>query len=87
MIWFICTDFFNPVFQLDGRLQLLSEKVIFKNSKTGKVDTVLKKDLQSAIWRRVAREFELKLNLNNGQSFKFDGFKENVIYIDFLSVL
>uniref|UniRef100_H2ZR11 FACT complex subunit SSRP1 n=1 Tax=Ciona savignyi TaxID=51511 RepID=H2ZR11_CIOSA len=59
----------------DGRLQLLKEK-IFKNNKTGKIDSILQNDLHSVLWRRVARDFELKFQVRSGHVFRFDGFKE-----------
>ncbi|XP_078482951.1 FACT complex subunit SSRP1 [Ciona intestinalis] len=60
----------------DGRLQLLKEKIVFKNNKTGKIDSIQQNDLHSALWRRVARDFEIKFQMNSGQVFRFDGFKE-----------
>jgi len=52
--------------------------MVFKNNKTGKLDTIPRNELLSAAWRRVARDHELKLGLRSGQTFKFDGFKEQV---------
>ena len=60
-------------------MQILSEKVVFKNNKTGKIDTLVNSDITGAIWRRVARDYELKLTLKSGHVYKFDGFKEKVI--------
>ncbi|XP_076817468.1 FACT complex subunit SSRP1-like [Clavelina lepadiformis] len=73
---------FKDIFQesrgamLDGRLQILSEKFVFKNNKTGKIDTIANSDVSGIVWRRVARDNELKLTLKNGHIFKFDGFKD-----------
>jgi len=61
----------------EGRLQLLNEKVVFKNNKTGKVDTIAHDDVLEAYWRDVAKSFELKLFTKNETIYRFDGFHEH----------
>ena len=65
-------------FQHPGRLKLMTSSVIFKNIKTGRVDTFLSTDLEKATWLMRARGYCLKLTLNNGTIHRFDGIKENV---------
>lgn len=73
---------FNEIYQEvkgsmnDGRLRLSRQGVIFKNSKTGKVDNIPASELAEGIWRRVALGHGLKLLTKNGHIYKYDGFRE-----------
>ncbi|KAF7236023.1 FACT complex subunit SSRP1 [Varanus komodoensis] len=73
---------FNEIYQEvkgsmnDGRLRLSRQGVIFKNSKTGKVDNIQASELSEGIWRRVALGHGLKLLTKNGHVYKYDGFRE-----------
>nr|XP_028594589.1 FACT complex subunit SSRP1 isoform X2 [Podarcis muralis] len=73
---------FNEIYQEvkgsmnDGRLRLNRQGVIFKNSKTGKVDNIQASELAEGIWRRVALGHGLKLLTKNGHVYKYDGFRE-----------
>lgn len=75
---------FNDIFQEvkgsmnDGRLRLSRQGIIFKNSKTGKVDNIQAGELTEGIWRRVALGHGLKLLTKNGHVYKYDGFRESV---------
>lgn len=71
---------FGPIFfqQNDGRLRLSRQGIIFKNSKTGKVDNIQAGELTEGIWRRVALGHGLKLLTKNGHVYKYDGFRESV---------
>ncbi|XP_071790372.1 FACT complex subunit SSRP1-like isoform X1 [Asterias amurensis] len=60
-----------------GRLKLSKQGVFFKSIKTGKVEQVHVEDLAETNWLRVARGHELKLRLQNGSIFKYDGFQES----------
>ena len=64
--------------QNGGRLKLSKQGVFFKSIKTGKVEQVHVEDLAETNWLRVARGHELKLRLQNGSIFKYDGFQESV---------
>lgn len=64
--------------QNDGRLRLSRQGIIFKNSKTGKVDNIQAGELTEGIWRRVALGHGLKLLTKNGHVYKYDGFRESV---------
>lgn len=69
----------DPFFrQNDGRLRLSRQGIIFKNSKTGKVDNIQAGELTEGIWRRVALGHGLKLLTKNGHVYKYDGFRESV---------
>lgn len=69
----------GPFFQQnDGRLRLSRQGIIFKNSKTGKVDNIQAGELTEGIWRRVALGHGLKLLTKNGHVYKYDGFRESV---------
>ncbi|XP_029430661.1 FACT complex subunit SSRP1 isoform X2 [Rhinatrema bivittatum] len=74
---------FNDIYQEvkgsmnDGRLRLNHQGVIFKNSKTGKVDNIQGTDLSEGIWRRVALGHGIKLLTKNGHVYKYDGFRES----------
>ena len=57
---------------------MLNEKVLFKNNKTGKIDTMTHDDLVQAFWRRVARNYQLKLVSKTGAVLRFDNFREQV---------
>ncbi|XP_030043369.1 FACT complex subunit SSRP1 isoform X2 [Microcaecilia unicolor] len=61
----------------DGRLRFNHQGVIFKNSKTGKVDNIQGSDLSEGIWRRVALGHGIKLMTKNGHVYKYDGFRES----------
>ncbi|XP_020830233.1 FACT complex subunit SSRP1 [Phascolarctos cinereus] len=74
---------FNDIYQEvkgsmnDGRLRLSRQGIIFKNSKTGKVDNIQAGELTEGIWRRVALGHGLKLLTKNGHFYKYDGFRES----------
>ncbi|XP_071094322.1 FACT complex subunit SSRP1-like [Haliotis cracherodii] len=59
-----------------GRLKLQSNSVIFKNTKTGKVDQYQSNDITKAQWLKRARGYCLKFKLNNDTIHRYDGFKE-----------
>ena len=59
-------------------MKLFNEKVVFKNSKTGKTDTMAHDEVVGAYWRRVARDYQIKFVSSGGNVLRFSGFKENV---------
>ncbi|RDD41116.1 FACT complex subunit SSRP1 [Trichoplax sp. H2] len=73
---------FEEVFVLNhgilnpGRLKLSAKDILFKASKTGKVDKIMAGQLMNASWFRAARGYELRLALASGVIYKFEGFKE-----------
>lgn len=60
-----------------GRLKLQNDKIIFRNVKTGKVESYATSDIEKANWLIRARGYCLKLTLNNGNVHRYDGLKEN----------
>ncbi|XP_053307153.1 FACT complex subunit SSRP1 [Spea bombifrons] len=73
---------FNDIYQEvkgsmnDGRLRLSRVGLMYKNSKTGKVENIAATDLSEGVWRRVALGYGIKLLTRSGQVYKYDGFRE-----------
>ncbi|KAM4808926.1 FACT complex subunit SSRP1 [Rhinophrynus dorsalis] len=73
---------FNDIYQEvkgfmnDGRLKLSRAGLMYKNSKTGKVDNIAAADLAEGVWRRVALGYGIKLLTRTGHVYKYDGFRE-----------
>jgi len=61
----------------EGRLRLTAQNITFRDTKTGKNDTIVMDDLHEVFWRRVASGFQLKFRLSNGKVKKYDGLKED----------
>lgn len=61
----------------EGRLRLSSQNITFRDTKTGKNDTIVFDDLHEVFWRRVASGWQLKFRLTNGKVKKYDGLKED----------
>uniref|UniRef100_A0A4W4E4I9 FACT complex subunit SSRP1 n=1 Tax=Electrophorus electricus TaxID=8005 RepID=A0A4W4E4I9_ELEEL len=73
---------FNEIYQEvkgswnDGRLRFSKQTVVYKNSKTGKVDSISVPELAHAQWRRVCLGHGIKLSTSAGHVYKYDGFKD-----------
>uniref|UniRef100_A0A672QFV0 FACT complex subunit SSRP1 n=1 Tax=Sinocyclocheilus grahami TaxID=75366 RepID=A0A672QFV0_SINGR len=73
---------FNEIYQEvkgtwnDGRLRFSKQTVVYKNSKTGKVDSIPVPELTQAQWRRVCLGHGIKLCTSTGNIYKYDGFKD-----------
>ncbi|XP_029298201.1 FACT complex subunit SSRP1a isoform X2 [Cottoperca gobio] len=73
---------FNDIYQEfkgswnDGRLRFNKQAVVYKSSKTGKVDSIQAIDLNLAQWRRVCLGHGIKLGTNSGNVYKYDGFRD-----------
>ncbi|XP_066534783.1 FACT complex subunit SSRP1 [Hoplias malabaricus] len=73
---------FNDIFQEvkgswnDGRLRFSKQTVVYKSSKTGKVDSISVPELSYAQWRRVCLGHGIKLCTSTGHVYKYDGFKD-----------
>lgn len=90
-----CLYSFSPFFsvefaqlQSDGRLRFSKQNVIYKSSKTGKVDNIPAGDLNQAQWRRVCLGHGIKLGTSTGHVYKYDGFRDTVsgLFVVFLIV-
>ncbi|XP_074504855.1 FACT complex subunit SSRP1a [Sebastes fasciatus] len=60
----------------DGRLRFSKQTVVYKSSKTGKVDSIQAGELNLAQWRRVCLGHGIKLGTNSGHVYKYDGFRD-----------
>ncbi|XP_058505810.1 FACT complex subunit SSRP1a [Solea solea] len=73
---------FNEIYQEakgswnDGRLRFSKQNVVYKSSKTGKVDSISAGDLNMAQWRRVCLGHGIKLGTSTGNIYKYDGFRD-----------
>lgn len=74
---------FNDIYQEvkgswnDGRLRFSKQNVVYKSSKTGKVDNIAVSDINLAQWRRVCLGHGIKLCTSTGHIYKYDGFKDS----------
>lgn len=64
--------------QNDGRLRLGKQNVVYKSSKTGKVDNIPAGEINLAQWRRVCLGHGIKLGTSTGHIYKYDGFRDTV---------
>ncbi|CDQ61243.1 unnamed protein product [Oncorhynchus mykiss] len=60
----------------DGRLRFSKQNVVYKSSKTGKVDNIPAAELSVATWRRVCLGHGIKLATSSGHVYKYDGFRD-----------
>ncbi|CAG2182700.1 unnamed protein product, partial [Oppiella nova] len=60
-----------------GRLKLTNSQVIFKSSKTGKVETMSGSDIDSILWHRMAGDYALRVMSRSGQMSRFAGFNDS----------
>ncbi|CAL8302834.1 unnamed protein product [Arctogadus glacialis] len=73
---------FNEIYQEvkgswnDGRLRLAKQNVVYKSSKTGRVDNIPAAELSAAQWRRVCLGHGIKLSTSSGHVYKYDGFRD-----------
>ncbi|XP_077464989.1 FACT complex subunit SSRP1a [Stigmatopora argus] len=73
---------FNEIYQEvkgswnDGRLRFSKQNVVYKSSKTGKVDSIPASELSLAQWRRVCLGHGIKLSTSTGHIYKYDGFRD-----------
>ncbi|XP_037035831.1 FACT complex subunit Ssrp1 [Bradysia coprophila] len=58
-----------------GRLKLTDQNIIFKNSKTGKVEQILADDVELANYQRFVGFFGIRLFMKNGNLHRYTGFK------------
>lgn len=74
-----CFSFGLKMFtQNDGRLRFSKQNVVYKSSKTGKVDSIPAGELNLAQWRRVCLGHGIKLGTSMGHIYKYDGFRDTV---------
>ncbi|XP_062377395.1 FACT complex subunit SSRP1 [Sardina pilchardus] len=74
---------FNEIYQEvkgswnDGRLRFSKQTVVYKNNKTGKVDSIAVPELTQAQWRRVCLGNGIKLVTSTGHVYQYDGFRDS----------
>ncbi|XP_039292782.1 FACT complex subunit Ssrp1-like [Nilaparvata lugens] len=59
-----------------GRLKFAEQNIIFKNSRTGKVEQINSSDVELANWQKFIDNWGVRLFLKNGTLHRFSGFKE-----------
>lgn len=64
--------------QNDGRLRFNKQNVVYKSSKTGKVDSIPAGEINLAQWRRVCLGHGIKIGTSTGHIYKYDGFRDTV---------
>uniref|UniRef100_A0A4W5L1G3 FACT complex subunit SSRP1 n=1 Tax=Hucho hucho TaxID=62062 RepID=A0A4W5L1G3_9TELE len=69
-------DFNDAPTKNDGRLRFSKQNVVYKSSKTGKVDNIPAAELSVATWRRVCLGHGIKLATSTGHVYKYDGFRD-----------
>lgn len=52
--------------------------MIFKNSKTGKVEQISSSDMDVVNWQKLVGSWGLRIFLKNGTLHRFGGFKDSV---------
>lgn len=67
-------------FQTPGRLKLTDQSIVFKNSKTGKVEQISSSDIELVNWQRLAGAWGLRVFLKSGALHRYGGFKDSVSY-------
>ncbi|GAB0088101.1 FACT complex subunit SSRP1 [Sergentomyia squamirostris] len=59
-----------------GRLKMTEQNIIFKNSKTGKVEQVNAADMDYVNFQRFVGTYGIRIFMKNGNLHRFSGFKE-----------
>nr|CAG4636018.1 EOG090X02Z1 [Eubosmina coregoni]SVE69692.1 EOG090X02Z1 [Eubosmina coregoni] len=60
-----------------GRLKLTDQSIVFKNSKTGKVEQISASDIELVNWQRLAGAWGLRVFLRSGALHRYGGFKDS----------
>jgi structure-specific recognition protein 1 len=59
-------------------LKLTSNSIVFKNLRTGKVETLTKDEIENIKWMKRSRGYGLKFITKNDTTLRYDGFKDTV---------
>jgi structure-specific recognition protein 1 len=62
-------------------LKITSNSIVFKNLRTGKVETINKDDIENIKWMKRSRGYGLKFISKNDTSLRYDGFKDTVCVV------
>nr|CAG4637664.1 EOG090X02Z1 [Chydorus sphaericus] len=60
-----------------GRLKLTDQSIVFKNSKTGKVEQISANDIELVNWQRLSGAWGLRVFLRSGALHRYGGFKDS----------
>ncbi|XP_050293828.1 FACT complex subunit Ssrp1 [Anthonomus grandis grandis] len=60
-----------------GRLKMTDQNIVFKNSKTGKVDQIPSSDFSAVNFQNFAGTWGIRLFLKNGTLYRYVGFRES----------
>ncbi|XP_017786795.1 PREDICTED: FACT complex subunit Ssrp1 isoform X2 [Nicrophorus vespilloides] len=60
-----------------GRIKMTDQNIVFKNSKTGKVDQIQSNDLEMVNFQNFAGSLGIRIFLKNGTLHRFAGFKDS----------
>lgn len=63
--------------QTKGRLKLTDSTIIFKNSKTGKLEQLSSGDIDIVTWQRFAGSWGLRIFAKSGALLRFGGLRES----------
>lgn len=61
---------------MPGRLKLTDSNIIFKNSKTGKVEQLTASDMDMVNFQKLVGTWGIRIFMKNGSLFRFTGFKD-----------
>lgn len=83
LLWKILSIFGGSVerdflfcFQTPGRLKMTDQSIIFKNSKTGKIEQVNAADMDFVNFQRFVGTYGIRIFMKNGTLHRYSGFKE-----------
>jgi len=60
-----------------GRLKLTDQSIVFKNSKTGKLEQISSADIEFVNWQRLSGAWGLRIFLKSGALHRFGGFRDS----------
>ena len=64
--------------QNQGKLKITGDSVVFKNSTTGKLETVPSSKFDTLSWTRLANQPALRISLDDGTMYRFGKFNDHV---------
>jgi len=65
-------------------LKLTDQSIVFKNSKTGKVEQISANDIELVNWQRLSGAWGLRVFLRSGALHRYGGFKDSVRPVDYI---
>jgi structure-specific recognition protein 1 len=68
--------FCKYLLKVKGRLKMTESSVVFKNSKTGKLESLQGSDIDVVTWQRFTNTWGLRIFTKPGNLLRFGGLKE-----------